>query len=194
MTEPDAVSEPPAVGDASPPLSADERAAQEMLEMQAAIDAERAERAAREASSAPVAPAAPAALAAPAETPSRRRAERLWLAVLTSSLSEFRDSGGRLQAFELSRGQTSFGILCDALSRMPGIAFPDHQADSWYRRPSRFTFRDTLYEVGVSHGNLSVVPVEPGPAIAEMDEILEYVRANVLKSAKSRFVTEHRIG
>jgi hypothetical protein len=185
MTESDGPSEPSAVGDGPPPSSADERAAREMLEMQemqAAIDAERAERAAREASSASV-PAHPS-----------QRTERLGLAVLTSSLSEFRDSGGRLQAFELNGGHASVGTLCAALSRMPGVTFPDHDGSSWFRRPSRFIFRDTLYEVGIAHGNLSVAPVERGPAIPELEELFEYVRANVLKGVKSRYVTTHRIG
>jgi len=72
------------------PMSADERAA---MEMQAAMDAERAERAA-EASAAT----------------SSDRSEPLSLAVRTSLLSEFRNSGGVLQAFEVCHGQTTFGV------------------------------------------------------------------------------------
>src|SRR5262245_9543178 len=82
-------------------LSADERAA---MEMQAAMDAERAERAAK------------AATTTPSDKP-----EPLCLAVRTSLLSEFRNSGGVLQAFEVCHGQTTFGVLCEALSRMPGV-------------------------------------------------------------------------
>jgi hypothetical protein len=150
-----------------PPLSADERAA---MEMQAAMDAERAERAARVA-------------AAPAPD----QPEPLCLAVRTSLLSEFRNSGGVLQAFEVCHGQTTFGVLCGALARMAGVEFPDHNPHSWFRRPSRFTFRDQLYEVSIPYENIRVCPVNKGLALIEMEELLEYVRHNVLRSRASRY-------
>jgi len=148
-------------------LTADERAA---MEMQAAMDAERAERAAK----------------AAASTPSDRP-EPLCLAVRTSLLSEFRNSSGVLQAFEVCHGQTTFGVLCEALSRMPGVEFPDHNPHSWFRRPSRFTFRDQHYEVSIPHENIRVCPVNKGLALIEMEELLEYVRHNVLRSRASRY-------
>ena len=150
-------------------MSADERA---VMEMQAAMDAERAERAAKAAASSAV----------PSDRP-----EPLCLAVRTSLLSEFRNSGGVLQAFEVCHGQTTFGVLCEALSRMPGVEFPDHNPHSWFRRPSRFTFRDQLYEVSIPHENIRVCPVNKGLALIEMEELLEYVRHNVLRSRASRY-------
>jgi len=179
MTETDAISELQAASDATPSSSADERAANEMQEMQAAIDAERAERAAQEAQAAPSKPTA-----AP-------RPERLNLAVRTSLICEYRDSGGYLQAFEVCRG-ASFGTLCAALCRMPGLVFADHQPGSWRRPPSRFSFRGQVYEVGLPHENLRVVPVNQGEAVPEMQELLEYVRVNVLKSQSSQYVTMER--
>jgi hypothetical protein len=149
------------------PLTADERAA---MEMQAAMDAERAERAAK------------AATATPSDKP-----EPLCLAVRTSLLSEFRNTGGVLQAFEVCHGQTTFGVLCEALSRMPGVEFPEHNPHTWFRRPSRFTFRDQLYEVSIPHENIRVCPVNKGLALIEMEELLEYVRHNVLRSRASRY-------
>ncbi len=112
---------------------------------------------------------------------------RFCLAVRTSLLSEFRNSGGVLQAFEVCHGQTTFGVLCGALSRMPGVEFPDHNPHSWFRRPSRFTFRDQMYEVSIPHENIRVCPVNKGIALIEMEEILEYVRHNVLRSRASRY-------
>lgn len=150
-------------------LSADERAA---MEMQAAMDAERAERAAK---------------AAVATAPSSDRPEPLSLAVRTSLLSEFRNSSGVLQAFEVCHGQTTFGVLCGALARMPGVEFPEHDPHTWFRRPSRFTFRDQLYEVSIPHENIRVCPVNKGLALIEMEELLEYVRHNVLRSRASRY-------
>jgi hypothetical protein len=157
-------------------LTADERA---MMEMQAAIDAERAERAAKA--------AAEAASAGTAVATASDRPEPLCLAVRTSLLSEFRNSSGVLQAFEVCHGQTTFGVLCGALSRMPGVVFPEHNPHSWFRRPSRFTFRDQLYEVGIPHENIRVCPVNKGIALIEMEELLEYVRHNVLRSRASRY-------
>src|SRR5689334_7702238 len=175
-------------------MSADERAALEMQEMQAAIDAERAERAAREAAAGGPLVSAASANAARAEsasagsaTASSDRPEPLSLAVRTSLLCEFRNSGGVLQAFEVCYGQTTFGVLCAALARMPGVEFPDHNPQSWFRRPSRFTFRDQLYEVSIPHENIRVCPVNKGQALIEMEELLEYVRHNVLRSRASRY-------
>jgi hypothetical protein len=172
QAELDAMDELQRASDAPSPdgMSADERA---MMEMQAAIDAERAERAAK---------AAAAAAAASSDRP-----EPLSLAVRTSLLSEFRNSSGVLQAFEVCHGQTTFGVLCGALARMPGVEFPDHNPHSWFRRPSRFTFRDQLYEVSIPHENIRVCPVNKGLALIEMEELLEYVRHNVLRSRASRY-------
>lgn len=167
QAELDAMDELQRASNGQAPMSADERAA---MEMQAAMDAERAERAAK------------AAAAASSDRP-----EPLCLAVRTSLLSEFRNSGGVLQAFEVCHGQTTFGVLCSALARMPGVEFPDHNPHSWFRRPSRFTFRDQLYEVSIPHENIRVCPVNKGLALIEMEELLEYVRHNVLRSRASRY-------
>jgi hypothetical protein len=156
-------------------MSADERAA---LEMQAAMDAERAERAAK---------AAAASTSTATSTSTSDRPERLCLAVRTSLLSEFRNPSGVLQAFDVCHGQTTFGVLCGALSRMPGVEFPEHDPQSWFRRPSRFTFHSQLYEVSIPHENIRVCPVNKGLALIEMEELLEYVRHNVLRSRASRY-------
>jgi hypothetical protein len=160
-------------------LTADERA---MMEMQAAIDAERAERAAKAAADAASAGSAGGAVATASDKP-----EPLCLAVRTSLLSEFRNSSGVLQAFEVCHGQTTFGVLCSALSRMPGIEFPEHNPHSWFRRPSRFTFRGQFYEISIPHENIRVCPMNKGVALIEMEELLEYVRHNVLRSRASRY-------
>jgi hypothetical protein len=181
--EAEAVSEMQTASDApSRGMSADERAAREMQEMQAAIDAERAERAAREAAAGTASAATGTPAAASSDQP-----ERLCLAVRTSLLCEFRNTGGVLQAFEVCHGQTTFGVLCSALARMPGVEFPDHDPQSWFRRPSRFTFRDQLYEISIPHENIRVCPVNLSQALIEMEEVLEYVRHNVLRSRASRY-------
>jgi hypothetical protein len=159
-------------------MSADERAA---MEMQAAMDAERAERAAKAAAT------ASSSSSSSSSSPSSDRPEPLSLAVRTSLLSEFRNSGGVLQAFEVYRGQTTFGVLCGALANMPGVQFPDHNPRSWFRRPSRFTFHDQLYEVSLPHDSIRICPVQKGLAFIEMEELLEYVRHNVLRSRASRY-------
>ena len=160
-------------------MSADERAA---IEMQAAMDAERAERAAKAAAASASTPTPTSTSTATSDQP-----ERLCLAVRTSLLSEFRNSSGVLQAFDVCHGQTTFGVLCGALSRMPGVEFPEHDPQAWFRRPSRFTFHGQLYEVSIPHENIRVCPVNKGLALIEMEELLEYVRHNVLRSRASRY-------
>jgi hypothetical protein len=189
QAELDAMDELQAASNAqSSPLSADERAAKEMEEMQAAIDAERAERAAREAAGGNgAADGSDAAVVAGTSAATSDRPEPLCLAVRTSLLCEFRNSGGVLQAFEVCHGQTTFGVLCSALARMPGVEFPDHNPHSWFKRPSRFTFHGQLYEVSIPHENIRVGPVTRGLALIEMEELLEYIRHNVLRSRASRY-------
>ena len=177
MAETDAAVEQLAASHASSPTSADAEAARQMEEMQAAIDAERAERAASEVST---------ASAGGAVTPPQP--ERRGLAVRTSVLCEFRDSGGRLQAFEVC-SQAPFGVLCEALSRMSGVEFHGHAPTAWFRRPSRFSFRGQLYEISIPHQHICVAPVNGGEAVVEMEELLDYVRRNVLKAQKSQYVT-----
>ena len=113
--------------------------------------------------------------------------KRLSLAVRTSLLCEFRDRSGVLQAFEVCADQTTFGGLCSALINMPGVVFPDHNPEKWFKRPTRFTFREHLYEVSIPHDNIRVAPVDDTVSLIEMEEILEYVRHNVLRSRVSRY-------
>ena len=115
------------------------------------------------------------------------RTTRLSLAIRTSLLCEFRTASGVLQAFEVCPGQTTFGVLCNTLSRMPGVEFPGHDPLDWFKRPSRFTFRGELYEVSIPYDNIRVCPVDVGKPVIEMEELLEYVRHNVLKPKAARY-------
>ncbi len=111
----------------------------------------------------------------------------LSLALRTSLLCEFRDTSGLLQAFEVCYGQTTFGVLCTALERMPGVEFLGHQRLGWFKRPSQFTFKGELYEASIPYDNIRIAPVDHGKAIIEMEELLEYVRHNVLRSRESGY-------
>jgi len=112
---------------------------------------------------------------------------QLSLAIRTSLLCEFRNQSGLLQAFEVCYGQTTFGVLCNALMRMPGVEFPGHDPQSWFPRPTRFTFKGQEYEVSIPHENIRIAPVPFGQALIEMEELLEYIRHNVLRSRASRY-------
>ena len=161
------------------PTAADIAAAEAMSQMMAASN-----------SQAPAQPSESSELQAAsssATTDESRRGNRLFLAVRTSLLCEFRNGSGVLQAFEVCFGQTTFGVLCSALSRMPGVEFLNHDPQGWFRRPSRFTFRGELYEVGIPYDNICVCPVDTGKALIEMEEILEFVRHNVLRARASRY-------
>jgi hypothetical protein len=121
------------------------------------------------------------------ETPSEGVAPRLSLTMRTSLFCEFRDRSGVLQAFEICEGQTTFGLLCNSLLRLPGVEFQNHDPQSWFRRPARFIYGDQLFEVSIPHGNIRVAPVElphTSPAVAE---ILDHVRRNVLRSRAARY-------
>jgi len=115
------------------------------------------------------------------------RTTRLSLSIRTSLLCEFRTASGVLQAFEVCPGQTTFGVLCSTLSRMPGVEFPGRDPLDWFARPSRFTFRGELYEVSIPYDNIRVCPVDLGKPVIEMEELLEYVRHNVLKPKVARY-------
>ena len=52
---------------------------------------------------------------------------------------------------------------------------------------SRFTFHGQLYEVSIPHENIRVCPVNLGVALIEMEEVLEFVRHNVLRTRASRY-------
>jgi hypothetical protein len=112
---------------------------------------------------------------------------QLSLAIRTSLLCEFRNQSGLLQAFEVCYGQTTFGVLCSALTRMPGVEFPGHDPQAWFPRPVRFTFKGQEYEASIPHENIRIAPVPFGQALIEMEELLEYVRNNVLRSRASRY-------
>jgi hypothetical protein len=114
------------------------------------------------------------------------RTTRLSLSIRTSLLCEFRTASGVLQAFEVCPGQTTFGVLCSTLARMPGVEFPGHDPLDWFTRPSRFTFRGELYEVSIPYDNIRVCPADIGKPVIEMEELLEYVRHNVLKPKVAR--------
>jgi hypothetical protein len=113
---------------------------------------------------------------------------RLMLAIRTSLLCEFRSPAGLLQAFEVCYGQTTFGVLCNALLRMPGVEFPNHTPQSWFSRPTRFMFKGRLFEISIPFDNIRVAPVEVSDdGLLELDELLEYVRHNVLRARASRY-------
>jgi hypothetical protein len=112
---------------------------------------------------------------------------RLLLHLRTSLLCEFRTPEGVLQAFEVCYGQTTFGVLCAALVKMPGVEFENHTAHAWFRRPARFSFRGQLYEVSIPFDNIRVCPVDTFDGVPELEEILEHVRNNVLRSRSARY-------
>jgi hypothetical protein len=112
---------------------------------------------------------------------------RLSLAIRTSLLCEFRNPSGLLQAFEVCNGQTTFGVLCNALLRMPGVEFPDHDPQSWFSRPARFTFKGQLYKVSIPYDNIRICPIGTEQGLIDMEELLEFVRHNVLRSRVSRY-------
>ena len=121
------------------------------------------------------------------ETHAQGALARLTLTIRTSLLCEFRDKHGALQAFEVCHGQTTFGILCNALMQLPGVEFPGHEAQDWFKRPARFTYGGDEFEVSIPHENIRVAPAALGQVLPGMEDILEHVRRNVLRTRASRY-------
>ncbi|MDB6089580.1 MAG: hypothetical protein JWN85_2364 [Gammaproteobacteria bacterium] len=95
-------------------------------------------------------------------------------------LSEFRDAGGALGAFELSHEYTSLGALVTALAHFPGIRFEDAQSSLWAGHPSRFTFQNRLYEISIPFMDLRIAPAEPGAAYPETEALLRLMTDNLI--------------
>jgi hypothetical protein len=112
--------------------------------------------------------------------PHQLAGDRFYLSVRTSMLSEFRNSTGLLRAFEVGGEYTSFGLLCAALERMPGVRFPDHQWPSWFSAPARFTYKNHDYQVHMPFSDFWVGPVAPDEAWPETEDLLAYVKRNLL--------------
>jgi hypothetical protein len=107
--------------------------------------------------------------------------ERLSLTVRTSLLNEYRNSAGQLRAFEVRRGYTSFGGLCSALAKIPGVMFEGLSASSWYPRPATFTFRGHRFQVAIAFTDYWVGPTQIGEQHVALKELLDFVKREVLR-------------
>ena len=107
--------------------------------------------------------------------------ERLSLSVRTSMLNEFRNQAGQLRAFEIRRGYTSFGGLCTALGKCPGVQFQGLSSTTWYPRPARFTFRGHTFQVDIPYTDFWVGPIQADDSHTSLKELLDYVKYNVLR-------------
>lgn len=113
----------------------------------------------------------------------------------TSLVSEFRNPHGVLHAFEVGRAHIGFGHLCAALSQVPGVKFPERQDSAWYPRPARFTYKGHDYAVAIPFADYWVGPVEPEAVYPETEELLAFLKRNVLRTRlmtrlRSHYVTE----
>jgi hypothetical protein len=113
------------------------------------------------------------------------------LSVRTSMLSEYRDASGALGALEFSHRYTSVGALSAALARLPGIRFDDSQTSLWSKRPSRFTFKNRVFELSIPFADIRIAAAEPGAAYPETEELLRLLASDLLPKwqhrARSRF-------
>jgi hypothetical protein len=102
-------------------------------------------------------------------------------------LSEFRSTQGVLRGFELGRDYVTLGALCAALEQMDGVAFEGRKPTLWSTSPVRFTYKGRLYEITVPSVDLWLGPVEPDVAYPETEDLLQYVKRNILASRRIRF-------
>jgi hypothetical protein len=116
-----------------------------------------------------------------------RKPERFKLSIRTSMLSEFRSAQGVLRAFELGREYVTLGALCAALEQMDGVAFENRKPSLWSNSPVRFTYKGRLYEIAVPFADVWLGPVEPDVAYPETEDLLVYVKRNILATRRIRF-------
>jgi hypothetical protein len=90
-------------------------------------------------------------------------------------LSQFRDAGGALGAFEVNQRFTTVGGLCTALERLPGIRFDASPTSFWSVGPKRFSFKGCAYEITAPFGDIRVAPAEAGAVYPETEELLRLV-------------------
>jgi hypothetical protein len=106
-------------------------------------------------------------------------------------LSEFRDAGGALGAFEISPRFATAGALRTALARLPGIHFEATRGSLWSAGLHRFTFRDRAYQISVAFEHVRVAPAQRGAVYPETEELLRLVWDNLVPKwqhrARSRF-------
>lgn len=106
--------------------------------------------------------------------------ERLALALRTSMHSEYRNPASQLCAFEVNRAHVSFGALCATLAKHSGVEFVLDRAGAWYPRPARFTYKGFAFHVAIPFADYWVGPVEAGDTYSALEELLFYVKMNVL--------------
>jgi hypothetical protein len=112
--------------------------------------------------------------------------ERFRLSVRTSMLSEFRDAGGALGAFEVNQRFTTLGAICTALERLPGIRFDGTPKSFWSVGPKRFSFKSRVYEITAPFGDIRVAPAEPGAVYPETEELFRLVVENLVSKWQNR--------
>jgi hypothetical protein len=101
-------------------------------------------------------------------------------------LSEFRSLEGELRGFEVGHEYVTFNALCNALAQMSGVSFEERTDSLWSVRPRRFMFRGRLFEVSIPSADIWIGPVEPEVAYPETEELLMYVKRNVLSRTRLR--------
>ena len=110
----------------------------------------------------------------------------LRLSVRTSMLSEFRNPGGALGAFELSHRFTGVGALRTALAQLPGVEFTEEPTSLWSTRQNRFTYKGRLFEITVPHEDVRISPVAPGEIYRETEELLRLLSDTLLSKWQAR--------
>jgi hypothetical protein len=101
-------------------------------------------------------------------------------------LSELRDAGGALGAFELNRRFTTVGALCSALERLPGIRFDAARGSLWSSGPNHFSFKGRAFEITAPFGDARVAPLEPGAVYPETEELLRLITENLIPKWQNR--------
>ena len=103
-------------------------------------------------------------------------------------IDELRRPDGRLFAFDVRSGYTTYRGLCRFLSRYPGVEFTVRPRPLIGTHPARFKFRGKEFEVCVPFSDYWVGPADAQQTFEEVEELLAYVRSKLIAPWKRRLV------
>jgi hypothetical protein len=100
-----------------------------------------------------------------------------------ADILELRDDTGALRAFEVPESCTNLWALCQELTKVPGLAFPDlSKRPSFLSAPpvSEFLFKAERYQIHHMNNGFWVGPAEDGAVLLPTESLLKHVRHRII--------------
>jgi hypothetical protein len=103
-------------------------------------------------------------------------------------VDEIRGNDGRLFAFDVRSGYTTYRTLCRFLARYPGVEFTVPPRRFIGTHPARFTFKGKEFEICVPFSDYWVGPADAEQTHDEINELCSYVHSSLLVPWKRRLI------